>query len=83
VCLDADGKPDFGALRRRIVAHGRAVDAAARRDPATLIIFDVLHYAGEPVRRWPYGERRDLLDSLQLAGPARVGQRASVCVSRS
>ena len=83
VCLDADGMPDFGALRRRLVAHGRAVNAAARRDPATLIIFDVLHHAGEPVRRWPYRERRELLESLDLAGPtwrtpaSRVGETAA------
>jgi ATP-dependent DNA ligase len=70
VCLDADGKPDFGALRQRLAAHGRAVEVAARRDPATLIIFDVLHHDGERVRGWPYRERRELLDSLKLDGAA-------------
>ena len=55
VCLDGDGKPDFGALRRRLGAHGRAVDAAARHDPATLIIFDVRHHAGERSGAGPTG----------------------------
>ena len=49
--------------RRR--GHGGAGTA-----PATLIVFDVLHLAGRSTRRLPYRERRALLESLALEGPA-------------
>src|SRR5947209_20102870 len=47
VCLGPDGKPDFAALRSRLVARGRGSPAAAQqRKRATLMIFDVLHVDG-------------------------------------
>src|SRR5829696_877181 len=50
VCFGQGGKPDFGALRRRLVAT-----AWAGR-PATYVAFDLLHLNGQPVRHLPYGE---------------------------
>jgi bifunctional non-homologous end joining protein LigD len=63
VSLDADGRPDFHRLRRRLSASDS--DAASRlavRDPATLIVFDVLHLDGRAVRALPYHRRRALLE---------------------
>src|SRR3954449_1365263 len=62
VHLAADGRPDFGALRRRLTLRDAA--AAARESaclPATLIVFDVLHCDGDVTRALPYRERRALL----------------------
>jgi bifunctional non-homologous end joining protein LigD len=63
VCLDADGRPDFHRLRRRLSAsNADAVSALAARHPATLIAFDVLHLDGRAVRALPYHCRRELLE---------------------
>jgi bifunctional non-homologous end joining protein LigD len=71
VCLAADGKPDFAGLRRRLVARGRATATRAPEvAPATLMVFDVLHFEGRAVRELPYVARRELLDELALEGPA-------------
>jgi bifunctional non-homologous end joining protein LigD len=65
VHLGADGKPDFRALRRRLVVGGsQASLAAARRPPVTFVTFDVLHLDGRAVRHLSYLERRELLGDL-------------------
>jgi bifunctional non-homologous end joining protein LigD len=46
VCLDNSGRPDFGALRRRLA--GSHADGAV-----TVMIFDVLHLDGRAVRVLP------------------------------
>jgi bifunctional non-homologous end joining protein LigD len=62
VCLGADGKPDFHALRPRI--------NGAAGVPATFVAFDVLHLDGFAVRELPYAQRRELLSGLLPAsGP--------------
>jgi bifunctional non-homologous end joining protein LigD len=77
VCFDREGLPDFERLRSRLRAHtGGAVTAARVTAPATLIVFDVLHLAGRSTRRLPYRERRSLLESLALEGPAWRTPRA-------
>jgi hypothetical protein len=68
VCLDAEGKPEFGALRNRL---GRRLGRRSERvSPVTLMIFDGLHLDGRAVRRLPYAARRELLNELGLEGPA-------------
>jgi bifunctional non-homologous end joining protein LigD len=63
VCLDADGRPDFHRLRRRLSAsNADAASALAARHPAMLIAFDVLHLDGRAVRTLPYHRRRELLE---------------------
>jgi bifunctional non-homologous end joining protein LigD len=63
VCLGADGKPDFHALRPRI--------SGAAGAPATFVAFDVLHLDGLAVRELRYAQRRELLSSLlPTTGPA-------------
>ena len=54
VCLAADGKPDFAALRGRIGRRGAGVAIAAVRTPVTLVVFDVLHLDGRAVCELEY-----------------------------
>ena len=68
VCLDAEGKPNFAALRNRLGSQ-----PSRRSGPVatvTLMIFDGLHVDGRAVRQLPYAARRELLTSLELEGPA-------------
>jgi bifunctional non-homologous end joining protein LigD len=68
-CLDESGRPDFSRLRSRIRARDqKAVRAARKGAPATLMIFDVLHLDGRSSRELPYRERRELLAGLRLDG---------------
>src|SRR3954453_13295059 len=70
VCLDADGRPDFHRLRRRLsVIDARAGDRLTAEHPATLVIFDALHLNGRPVRFLPYRRRQELAaDTLPSHG---------------
>src|SRR4051794_24201016 len=65
VCLNADGRPDFGAVRARMSATA-ARDSARQR--SRLVVFDVLHVDGRSTRSLPYHARRSLLDELALDG---------------
>ena len=56
VCLGADGKPDFHALRPRMLGRGGA--------QVTFAIFDLLHLDGSSTRRLPLARRRELLREL-------------------
>ncbi len=60
VCLDSDGRPDFGQLRSRL---GRRVSGDRR---ARLMVFDVLHLDGRSVRDLPYSQRREMLEAMGL-----------------
>jgi bifunctional non-homologous end joining protein LigD len=69
VAFDDDNRPSFGALQERM----HVVDASrARRlsqsTPVAFLAFDVLHLDGRPTISLPYEQRRDLLESLSLAG---------------
>lgn len=60
----------FYRLSGRMAAkRASAVDTARQRTPATFVAFDVLWHDGD-VTRLPYTERRKLLESFELAGPA-------------
>jgi bifunctional non-homologous end joining protein LigD len=57
-----DGRPDFLALTdRMLLTRDRAI-------PVAFVAFDVLSLEGENVMRRPYWQRRELLESLNLAG---------------
>jgi bifunctional non-homologous end joining protein LigD len=64
VCLDAEGRPDFALLRRRLSGSSRPWH------PVILQVFDVLHLNGRSTRGLAYDDRRELLDELDLDGPA-------------
>src|SRR5919199_2997779 len=51
VCLNAEGRPDFGAVRARMQST-RVRDGAQQR--SRLVIFDVLHVGGRSTRSLPY-----------------------------
>src|ERR1700719_2557375 len=68
VSLDADGRPSFQALQRRMhlgsPAHAKA---GARNAPVTYQIFDLLWLDGHPLMDLPYIERRERLLALALS----------------
>ncbi len=65
-----DGRPDFGALQRRMhVAHPREAQRRATLEPVTFMIFDVLHLDGHDVTPLGYRERRTLLADVVVPGP--------------
>ncbi|WP_127782799.1 non-homologous end-joining DNA ligase [Rhodococcus sp. X156] len=71
VVLGPDGRPDFGLLQQLAgtktgsTPRTRSIAGAA----ITYLIFDLLHLDGRSLLRRPLSERRELLDSLELAGP--------------
>jgi bifunctional non-homologous end joining protein LigD len=65
VCLNADGRPDFAAVRARMHSANARHGAQQR---SRLVIFDVLHGGGRSTRSLPYRARRSLLDELDLDG---------------
>jgi bifunctional non-homologous end joining protein LigD len=71
VSLDADGQPDAERLKRRLTAGSEsAVRRLAEREPATLILFDLLHLDGSSLLALPLRERREVLEAMELEGPA-------------
>jgi bifunctional non-homologous end joining protein LigD len=70
VALDAEGRPSFGALQRRMhLASESAVRRLAKEAPVTYLIFDLLWLDGHSLMDLPYEERRARLAELDLQGP--------------
>ncbi|HEV2773187.1 MAG TPA: non-homologous end-joining DNA ligase [Thermoleophilaceae bacterium] len=70
VALDADGRPDFGRLQRRMhLASERAVRRRMSDTPVAYMAFDLLHLDGRSTLDLPYAERRELLEALAVEGP--------------
>jgi bifunctional non-homologous end joining protein LigD len=71
ISLDASGAASFGRIIERMHTTDPAqVSRLVKSVPATYMIFDLLRLDGTDVRELPYATRRDLLDDLELAGPA-------------
>ncbi|MFJ6433127.1 non-homologous end-joining DNA ligase [Streptomyces sp. NPDC091416] len=69
VALDASGHSDFGLLQSRMgVVDPRRVGRLALGCPAHLMIFDVMYLDGLGLLSATYGERREILSALGLAG---------------
>ena len=69
VVLGVDGRPDFQALQRRAQADTPAqAKRLESRAAATYEIFDLLWLDGHSLMELPYGERRERLEALKLAG---------------
>jgi bifunctional non-homologous end joining protein LigD len=68
VALDAQGRPDFGALQNRMHRTGPEVARMAAGRPVTYLVFDLLAADGEDLLDRPYRERRERLDALAAAG---------------
>lgn len=69
VAFDADARPSFARLQRRMnLADPGRIEAVARSVPVAYLAFDVLHLDGRSLLEQPYEERRDRLAALRLAG---------------
>ena len=67
----AQPRPSFERLQRRMhVTSPTAVRRLAGSTPVIYAIFDLLYLDGRSLMDLPYSERRALLESLELAGPA-------------
>jgi bifunctional non-homologous end joining protein LigD len=67
VALGPDGRPSFNALQNRAQIKSPAQIAVAQREsPVVLVCFDLLHFAGENLRRAPYVDRRRWLSQCLL-----------------
>jgi bifunctional non-homologous end joining protein LigD len=72
VALDAEGKPSFGALQRRMhVGSESTVRRLAKDSPVTYIIFDLLWLDGHSLMDLPYTERRARLAELEVGDNGR------------
>lgn len=65
------GRLVFDRLAGRLNRPPRVVALQAEREPASLIVFDVLHLGGTAVAPRPYAERRSVLEHLFASGVAR------------
>jgi bifunctional non-homologous end joining protein LigD len=71
VVMNEQRRPDFGLLQQRLhVRDPATVARLAEHLPATLLLFDVLTFAGHDARPLPLSERRRLLEQLELDGPS-------------
>jgi bifunctional non-homologous end joining protein LigD len=71
VAMDGDGRPDFYAVLRRLtLSRPLALAWAQRQTPLTFLAFDLLWLDDHSVVTKSYEQRRVLLDSLHLSGPA-------------
>jgi bifunctional non-homologous end joining protein LigD len=71
VAFDENGRPSFERLQRRMhVTAPSAVRRLSASTPVVLAIFDLLYLDGHSLMDLPYVERRERLESLELAGPA-------------
>jgi bifunctional non-homologous end joining protein LigD len=71
VAFDDEGRPSFERLQARMhLASDSAVKRRMRDTPVTYVIFDLLYLEGRPTMPLPYEDRRQLLDALELEGPA-------------
>jgi bifunctional non-homologous end joining protein LigD len=69
VALDALGRPSFEALQPRMnTSEPGRVRRLAESVPVTYMIFDIMYLDGHSALQIPYGERRKLLEGLELAG---------------
>jgi bifunctional non-homologous end joining protein LigD len=72
VALDAEGRPSFGALQRRMhVGSESTVRRLAKETPVTYVIFDLLWLDGHSLMDLPYTERRARLAELELGDNGR------------
>ena len=71
VALDENGRPSFGRLQQRLgVTAASQTRRLASTHPVVYILFDLLHLDGQSTLSLPYTQRRELLEGLELSGPA-------------
>jgi len=70
VALDETGRVSFEELQPRMqVTNAGQARRLAQQIPAIFLAFDVLHLDGHATTALSYAQRRELLESLGLAGP--------------
>jgi bifunctional non-homologous end joining protein LigD len=71
VAFDDEGRPSFERLQARMhLASDSAVRRRMRDTPVTYVIFDLLYLEGHSTMPLPYEDRRQVLEALELEGPA-------------
>jgi bifunctional non-homologous end joining protein LigD len=71
VALDEQGRPSFERLQSRMhLASDSAVRRRMRDIPVTYVAFDLLYLDGHSTLPLGYEQRREVLDALELEGPA-------------
>jgi len=89
VALDAEGRPSFSRLQRRMgVTAPRDVERARRAVPVHYFAFDLLELDGHSLVKEPYERRRELLrkhlkDRGPIAMPPDVGTELSTALETS
>ena len=69
--LDEQGVASFQRLQERMhIASREVAIRKAATVPASYLVFDVLHLDGRDLTALPWTERREVLESLGLAGPS-------------
>lgn len=65
VCLDEEGKPDFGAVIQRMHKTSSAdIERAAKKHPAYCYVFDILYLDGRPVVNESLIRRKEWLNDV-------------------
>jgi bifunctional non-homologous end joining protein LigD len=71
VAFDEQGRPSFERLQSRMhLASDAAVKRRMRDTPVTYVAFDLLYLDGHSTLSLSYEDRRELLERLELEGPA-------------
>jgi bifunctional non-homologous end joining protein LigD len=71
VAFDEQGRPSFERLQSRMhLASDSAVRRRMRDIPVTYVAFDLLYLDGRSTLPLRYEQRREVLEALELAGPA-------------
>ena len=71
VAFDEAGRPSFERLQSRMhLASDSAVKRRMRDIPATYVAFDLLYLDGRTTMALTYEQRREVLEALELEGPA-------------
>jgi bifunctional non-homologous end joining protein LigD len=71
VALDDAGRPSFERLQPRMhVGSESQIRRLMRSVPVSFFVFDILHLEGQSTLDFPYEERREVLESLELEGPS-------------
>lgn len=70
VALDEKGRPDFSRLQRRMHVTPSQALIVAPKYPVSLFFFDVLYLNDRSTMEYPYSERREMLEGLNLQHPS-------------
>ncbi len=76
VCLDAEGRPQFGNVIHRMQQKAAgAIDRARAKHPAVCYLFDCLYLDGRPIVNEPLTRRREwLADAIKKEGSYRLSE---------